>query len=216
MAKRTKKKATARGRGRPPEITRDDIQKVYEAIRAGAYLDMAAGLIGRHRNTLSNWLREGRRELQSVESRERRKPRQKYALHCELVCAVDRALAELQMSAVSSITAAFEGYETKKTRIVRKLGPEIKGKDGETIRPVLEEVITRETTTHRDWRAADKMLIHRFPTQFGTIDRETAIREERIQNADNSPITWSFLGPEDDAPDGLNDTRDRDPSDDRY
>lgn len=202
MTKRSKKRKAAPKkkeeayRGRPTKITREMIEKVRRAIRGGAYLETCAALIGIHRDTFRKWMRWGETELQEVDEGIRRKPRKKQELYCELIVAIEQASAEAEAYASATLLAFAQGVPVEKEKTVIKYGPEVRDPEtGQLRRIVLEETTTVEKSYRRDWRAALEFLDRRHPATWGKIDREAAIEKERLEQQDDRPIEWSFLGP---------------------
>lgn len=220
MAKSKKRKPTAkktetsRSVGRPSKLTTELVRKVRLALRGGAYLETVAPFIGVRPGTFRDWLKVGAQELQEVEDGKRRKPRKKFELHCELSLVLEQALAELEVECSAIMLQAAKGYTVTKRKTVRRYGAEVYDSDGNKTRPILEETITEEETLRRDWRAAERLAQLRFATRWANVDRDQALKHEKINNADDRAIEWSFLGP--DEPDDDEHWMSPDPNDPRY
>ena len=175
-----------RGRGRPSKLTPEIIETIGRALRGGAYLETCADLVGVSRLTIRNWIKIGREEIESVESRSRERIRKSKALYVDFFNMVNKALAEAEIQASAIVLSAAAGWVTEKEKTTIKT---------DAAGNILEQSTTTETHKRRDWRAALEFLDRRFPERWAKIDRERAI-EQQTAGEQLEPVEWIFEIPE--------------------
>ncbi len=161
-SKKTLKPTTARRKtvrrkkasgGRRTKLTPAVFSAVVEAVRAGSYLQAAAGAGGVSANTVGEWIRRG-------ESRENN-GRESTPLYAKFAKALREAEAEAERRAVSILSENLMGYsaQTKEVSEVVDNAGNVTGRRSK---------ITERTI--RDPRSAIEFLRRRFPERWG--DRE--------------------------------------------
>lgn len=138
--------------GRPTKLTLETQNMIAQAIRANAYPETAAALVGIDRDTFYTWLKRGAKEISGP--------------YKEFSDTIKKALATGQMRDLAVIDRAANGYDVEKTRTLAKNLINAAGKKiGNTI----------ETTTERyrefAWQAAAWRLERRFPRLWGKVER---------------------------------------------
>ena len=93
--------------GRPTKLTPELTDEIVKLVGLGNYIETAAAFSGLSKQTIYNWLRRGRREIDRVGAGSRsRKIRKKEALCVEFVDAITRARAEFEVTALHKINVA--------------------------------------------------------------------------------------------------------------
>lgn len=156
VAKRTARKKTGRrrskvGRGRKTKLSAFVFKAVVEAVRAGNYLQAAAGAGGVSIDTVGEWIRRG----------EDRDDRASSPLFARFARALREAEAEAERRAVQVLSENLTGYsaQTKEVSEAHDNAGQVTGRHSK----VTERMI-------RDPRSAIEFLKRRFPDRWG--DRE--------------------------------------------
>lgn len=84
--------------GRPSSFTPEIGRKVCAAIRAGNYLETAAGAADIHRNTLRNWIQRGEQGEEPF---------------ADFLCAVKRAEAYAEKKLLRLVRQGLDGWQSK-------------------------------------------------------------------------------------------------------
>lgn len=171
MAKR--KKATVRGRGRPPTINTDKVNRAISAMRLAGYYESAAAAAGVSRDCFRKWMRRGEAELERVKGGTTRSVRKDEQLYVDLVVGMEKAAAEAQLLYLGTIRAAGDGLTLTKTVTKTKVV------DGTTVTET-----TREERTVRAWQAHAWILERRWPDKWGTNRQD--------DNRDEEPLHITF------------------------
>ena len=101
------------------KISKEKINQIVEAVRAGNFIETAAAFAGLSKQTLYNWLKEGARERDRRESGE--KPDRTKDLYVQLSLQIEQAMAEAEMRDVEIITrAAEQQWQAAAWRLERK------------------------------------------------------------------------------------------------
>lgn len=168
-AKHLARKKTGRhwktGGGRRTKLTAAVFKAVVETVRAGNYLQTAAGAGGVSVNTVSEWIRRG-------ENRENN-GRRPTPLYARFAHALREAEAEAERNAVKVLTENLTGYSSQ----VREVSEEI---DNQGVVTGRRTKITERTV--RDPRSAIEFLKRRFPDRWGDREKHKHDHEHRHEH----------------------------------
>lgn len=156
------------GGGRRTKLTAVVFDAVVEAVRAGNYLQAAAGAGGVSANTVGEWIRRG-------ESRENN-GRESTPLYARFARAMREAEAEAERRAVKILDENLTGYRAQ----TKEVSEEVDSNGNVTGR---RSKVTERTI--RDPRSAIEFLRRRFPDRWG--DREKHRHEHRHEHRVMSP-----------------------------
>tara|TARA_Y100000310_G_scaffold328699_1_gene397251 strand:+ start:267 stop:773 length:507 start_codon:yes stop_codon:yes gene_type:complete len=151
---------------RPTKLTPDLKETICMALARGQYLETAAALAGISVSTLRDWIRNGKRLADEVESNPRELNEQETRL-VDFSAAVKRAMAQGDLRDLAVIDQAAQGIPTKK--VTKKYE-----RDPETGRlKVVEKKVEESIQVH--WQAGAWRLERRRPDLYG---RKSVIRVE--------------------------------------
>ena len=109
------------GAGRPTKLTAELQTEICDLLRAGNYIETAAAFAGVSKQTLYDWIRRGKRELQRVEASPGSKIRKKEAPFVEFLDAVERAQAMAEAEDIEILRrAARDDWKAAAWRLERK------------------------------------------------------------------------------------------------
>jgi len=101
------------------KISKEKINQIVEAVRAGNFIETAAAFAGLSKQTLYNWLKEGMRERDRRENGE--EPDRTKDMYVKFSIDIEQAMAEAEMRDVEIITkAAEQQWQAAAWRLERK------------------------------------------------------------------------------------------------
>lgn len=142
--RKTKGKASS---GRPSSLTPEVQEIVVDALKAGAYHETAAGVVGVHISTLRDWLRRGARELRRLQRNPKAKPLKSERIYAAFSDACRKAMAGSELGDLKTIArASARQWQAAAWRLERKYPDrygrrdrhEVTGAKGEPLKIVTE------------------------------------------------------------------------------
>lgn len=100
------------GEGTPAKLTRRLIDDICKTVETGVYIETAAAYAGVHRSTFYDWLKFGRKHIETG----------KRSVYRELVQAVDVAVAKFEVGAMARLQeAGGKVWQADAWRLERRL-----------------------------------------------------------------------------------------------
>lgn len=155
----TKADAASSKMGRPTKVSVALIERISVILRAGAYVETAAAMVGLNKSTFYDWLKRGALAEPGAPGIE--------GLYRDFSDAVERSMAESEFRDLMCIDQAANG---RPNRYLMKKGPD--GRDTDQFefdgegKPIL---LTQGTKP--EWTAAAWRLERKFPKRWGRVDR---------------------------------------------
>lgn len=136
---------SARGKkiGRTTALTPETHERIVELVRAGNYIETAAGAAGIHKTTFYNWLDRGQNERDRLRANPDAEPDVDESIFLDFLNAIEKArheaearnVAIIQKAAISTWQAAAWYLErTQPKKFARMEKAEITGADGGAVR----------------------------------------------------------------------------------
>lgn len=129
------------------KISDEIIEKVANAMRAGAYVETAAAINGISKQTLYAWFKKGNEKPNSIYKR--------------LIDAVEKAQAEGEMRDLLNVDKSAMGRDFQYER----------NKDGSLALNGEGNPIVKSTGSLASWQASAWRLERKFPRKWGRLDR---------------------------------------------
>lgn len=160
--------------GRPRELTKQIIEDVANALRAGAYIETAVALSGIHKDTFYSWLKRGKAFQEAEE------PNMDDALCGAFSDAVRLAMAQAEMRDILVIDRAANGIDEQYDR--RPDGTLVLDERG---RPVL---LRKERAA--DWSAAAWRLERKYPKKWAKTEKTMEVDGHDDTDGGSTSVTF--------------------------
>ena len=172
--------------GRPTKFTEERCTRFVEALRAGHFIKVAAGLAGWSERVVNKYLARGHKEATAGDD----------TPYVQFMRAASRALWESEQELVAKIREAATGADGQVVRTVTRplivLGVPVLD---EHKQPVMVTETTVETRREFDWRAARFLLETRHRSRYGSQMALTGrvVHEHRVKmSAEDEAVASSI------------------------